>query len=149
MKGTTADKSITLSIDSRLENVFMIGIAVKTICDFILSDKNDSNNIELSVTEAVTNVIKHAYNSEPGHNVELTISVFNDKMVFQISDIGKSMKLNQCNSNHMCLDFEPSRMETLPVGGMGLHIINSLMDEVSYQTVESKNILTLVKLLKK
>ncbi len=149
MKGETADKSITLSIDSRLENVFLIGISVKTICDFFLSDKNDSNKIELSVTEALNNVIKHAYNSEPDHNIEVTISVYNDKIVFQIIDIGKSMKPAQRNFSHAHLDFEPDRIETLPVGGMGLYIINSLMDEVSYETIEGKNILTLVKLLKK
>jgi serine/threonine-protein kinase RsbW len=101
------------------------------------------------VAEALNNVIKHAYDSEPGHNIEVTIFVYNDKMIFQIIDIGKSMKPAQCNFSHARLDFEPDKIETLPVGGMGLYIINSLMDEVSYETAEGKNILTMVKLLKK
>jgi serine/threonine-protein kinase RsbW len=149
MKGAVADKSITLLIDSKLENVFLVGIAIKAICEFILFDKNDANNVELGITEAVNNVIKHAYNSEPDHKIEVTISVFSNKMVFQISDIGKGMNLNQCNSNHACFDFEPNKIETLPVGGMGLHIINSVMDKASYKTVDGKNVLTLVKLLRK
>ncbi|MCX5811345.1 MAG: ATP-binding protein [Proteobacteria bacterium] len=149
IKEILPDKSIALSIESRFENVSLVGITVKAICDFIFINKNEPYNMELSVTEAVTNAIKHAYNSEQGQNVEINIFVYSDKMVFKISDIGKGMNPTQCNSNHVCLDFEPDKIETLPVGGMGLHIINSLMDEVLYETIEGKNTITLVKFIKK
>jgi serine/threonine-protein kinase RsbW len=142
-------KSITLSINSELENISLIGIAVRAVCDFILFNKNDSYNIELSVVEAVNNAIKHAYNSESGHNVEVNISIFSNKAVFQISDIGKGMSSNQCHLNYSCPDFEPDKIETLPEGGVGLHIINSIMDEVLYETVKGKNTITLVKYFKK
>jgi serine/threonine-protein kinase RsbW len=122
---------------------------VKAICDFMMLDKNDSQNIELSVVEAVNNVIKHAYNSESGHHLDVDIFVSDDKIVFKISDTGKGMDFKNCRHKNMSFNIEPNKIETLPVGGMGLHIIHSLMDEVLYETVEDKNTITLVKFFKK
>ena len=40
---------------------------------------------------------------------------------------------------------EPQSEEDREIGGLGIHLVRQLMDEIRYERVEGKNILTLVK----
>ena len=40
---------------------------------------------------------------------------------------------------------EPKSAEDREIGGLGIHLVRQLMDEIRYERVEGKNILTLVK----
>ncbi|MEI6153927.1 MAG: ATP-binding protein [Deltaproteobacteria bacterium] len=141
------EKSITFTTESRLENVSLVGVAIKAICEFIQLAETLSYNIELSVVEGVTNVIKHAYGLQQGNNVEITVLIFGDRVTIKISDTGKGMD-PQRREDCRGMDFESGDSKTLPVGGMGLHIMRSVMDEMYYETNSGKNIMTLVKRFK-
>jgi serine/threonine-protein kinase RsbW len=145
MKADKKARTITLVIESRLDNVSLFGVAVKGICDYLSLDKLDSYYIELCAVEAVTNVIRHAYGSRPGHKVEVTLSVLRGDMIFRVSDTGAHMDIKKAHVFH----FEPGKPHTIPESGMGLFFIHSLMDEVTYETSEGRNILTLRKHLAK
>jgi serine/threonine-protein kinase RsbW len=145
MKEAAPEKSISLNIESRLENIGLIGDAVRGICDSLFADEKTCYGFELCVVEAVTNSIKHAYDMATDHIVEVLISIFNDRIEFQICDTGKSMDFTDRLLHPGALDFDPEKRPTIPEGGMGLYIIGSTMDEVHYESNYGKNILTLVK----
>ena len=100
--------------------------------------------INLALEEAVSNVMLYAY---PGRNdgkvfVEYLENVTPDgkQLIFTISDSG--------------IPFDPTRKEEADIslsaeerniGGLGIHLVRQLMDEIRYERVEDKNILTLVK----
>ncbi|MDY0221896.1 MAG: ATP-binding protein [Desulfobacterium sp.] len=136
---------IRLIIDSRLENVSLVGGAVRGIAHTLSMDSTTSYQLELCVVEAVTNGIKHAYNCQAGHSVEVDVLRYPDRLIFQICDSGESMNPAKVAP----FSFDPSKIETLPERGMGIYILNSLMDEVHYETISGQNILTLIKYLKK
>lgn len=146
MEDYLPQKSITFIIESRLENVSLVGIAVKAICESIPKKEILCRNIELSVVEAVTNVVKHAYRLQQGNIVEIAVHVFDDRISIQISDTGLSMDPGRCEQDCQGINFQPGKIETFPVGGMGLHIMHSIMDEMHYTTVSGKNTMTLVKM---
>jgi serine/threonine-protein kinase RsbW len=147
METVHIEKSITFTIESRLENVSLVGVAIKAICESIVLAESLSHDIELSIVEGVTNAIKHAYGLQQGNIVEIAIFVFGDRITIKISDTGKSMDPQRCE---VCreMDFEPGDSKTLPVCGMGLHIMSSIMDEMYYETTSGKNTMTLVKKFK-
>jgi len=147
MEATLPEKSITFTTESRLENVSLVGVVIKAICESIPLTETLSGNIELSVVEGVTNAIKHAYGLQKGNNVEITALVFDDRITIKISDTGKGMYPQRCE-NCQDIDFEPGDSKTLPVCGMGLHIMRSIMDEMYYETISGKNTMTLVKRFK-
>uniref|UniRef100_UPI0038B2A298 ATP-binding protein n=1 Tax=Jiella pelagia TaxID=2986949 RepID=UPI0038B2A298 len=39
------------------------------------------------------------------------------------------------------------RLDDRPIGGLGIHIVRAMMDEIDYQRVDGRNLLTLVKRL--
>ena len=139
MKDVITPRSITMTIESRLSNVSLLGLAIRGICESM--NGVNSFEMELCVVESVNNVIKHAYNLETGHSVEVTAFFHADHLAFQVCDQGETVCLNRTSS----LDVDPSRIDTLPEGGMGLFIIRSLMDETHYESTDKGNTFTMIK----
>ncbi|GKT10914.1 ATP-binding protein [Desulforhabdus sp. TSK] len=137
--------TIKLTIESKLENVPLVGGAVRGIAGALSMDEISGYHMELCVVEAVTNATKHAYSLEAGHSVEINILRFPDRITFQVCDRGKSLDPAKVRP----LEFDPDQLETVPERGMGLFIMHSLMDEVRYETDGGLNMLTMSKHLGK
>ncbi len=130
-----------LRIDSRLDQVFMVGHAIRGICSHLGLDKVVVYKLELAVVEAVNNAIKHAYESRPGYPVEITVGLSRECLRFEICDEGNTLNFQR----GACLDYDPRDRKTLPERGMGLTIMEEIMDEISYGRREGRNCLTLCK----
>ena len=144
-KKMRAANMIRLIIDSKLENVSLVGSAVRGIANTLCIDSTTSYQLELCIVEAVNNDIKHAYHCQAGHSVEIDVLLYPDRLTFKIYNRGESMNPAKIAP----FSFDPSNAENLPEGGMGVYILHALMDEVHYKTINGQNVLTLVKYLRK
>ena len=84
--------------------------------------------ITLAVDEALTNVIRHGYASEPGHRILLRMSVIadaqrGDGLEVVIRDYGKQVDPAAIHGRALD-DYRP--------GGLGVHIMRGMMDAVEY-----------------
>lgn len=128
--------TLTLRIDSRLEDVWLVGLSVRAVCSTLPIDEETTGALELCVVEAVNNAIEHAYGEAPGHPVEVVASLAADTLCLAIRDRGRAMPWPAPSG--------PAPDE-LHEGGRGLFIMRTLMDEVDYATVDGWNVLTLTK----
>ena len=143
-----AEKQIKLTIDSHLQNVFLIGLAVNKICSHLGFSELDSYQLELCVVEAVNNVIIHAYKKEAGHEVKVTFRLHPDKLIIDVCDAGKPMEHDLLEKKNLSfLEFDPEDLGSIPEGGMGLVIIKEIMDSTGYKTEDGNNHLTMTKKL--
>lgn len=139
-------KKIKLSIESHCENVPLIGAAINKLCSTLPFSEIDACSIELCVVEAVVNSIKHAYAEEPGHEVIVTLSVYDTRLVIEVIDTGKSMAPGLLEERkEFALEFDPNDIDAIPESGRGLAIIQGFMDDVGYQVKENGNYLTMIK----
>ena len=86
--------------------------------------------MELCAVEAVTNAIKHAYRGAGGHEVSVEVSFTRERLDLDVRDQGMSMPAAQAlklRSGSQVFDFDPSDLEAIPEGGMGLEIIRREM----------------------
>lgn len=100
--------------------------------------------INLALEEIVTNVMLYAY---PGRNdgkvyVEyMSVESAEDRqLVFTVSDSGIPFDPTQKADADISLSAEERE-----IGGLGIHLVRQLMDEIRYEHVDDKNILTLIK----
>jgi len=135
------EKKIKLTISSSLENVPLLASAVNKLCSFIPLSGVESYQVEVCIVEAVNNAIKHAYENKPGYDVEVVFTLHPDKLILDICDFGRAME----QRNKPYLDFDPNDLKNLPEEGIGLFIIETIMDDVSYRSDEGKNTLTMTK----
>jgi serine/threonine-protein kinase RsbW len=136
-------KGLKFTIDSRLGNIGLVGLAVQALCSYVGFSEVEAYQTQLCVVEAVTNVVKHAYGSQPGHEVGVEVALHPDRISFRIMDTGQTMS----SVSREKMDFDPDDLATIPEGGMGLYIVQTVMDEMAYQTVEGTNIFTITKYL--
>ena len=100
--------------------------------------------VNLALEEAVTNVMLYAY---PGRNdgkvfVEFQRVNNGKQLIFTISDSGIPFDPTAAPEADTTLSAEERQ-----IGGLGIHLVRQLMDEVRYERIDDKNILTLVKTL--
>ena len=92
--------------------------------------------INLALEEAVTNVMLYAYPDGPGR----VLVEFTPPMTFTITDSGIPFDPTKKEDADISLSAEER-----PIGGLGIFLVRQIMDEVSYERKDNKNILTLVK----
>ena len=98
------------------------------------------NKILLCVDELITNIIAHAYNDDQEHAVLLDCKVSDNTIVLELRDDG--------------VPFDPTK-QTRPntglgvddrdIGGLGIHLVMTLMDKVEYIREGDYNVLKITK----
>jgi serine/threonine-protein kinase RsbW len=136
--GKMAGKTLHLSIDSKFSDVALVGHAVRGVCACSPLSVEAYGEMEVCVVEAVNNAIAHAYRREDGFRVETAITLHQDRISFEISDFGTAIEEFAPRS----LEFDPEEIGSLPESGMGLFIIETIMDEVSYRSENGRNTLS-------
>ena len=103
------------------------------------------HDVRLAVEEACTNVIVHGYGSRATGPITLTVTVEHDELVVQIIDCAPPFAPDDAPPPPV---HEP--WQTRQPGGLGWHLIRSVMDCVAYRRTEpDRNILTLTKRLER
>ena len=97
-------------------------------------------NMNLVIEEMVSNVIFYAYPKDVEGEIELEAEYDGNELCFVLSDSGKEFDPTQKEDANP--DINPTERE---IGGMGIYIVKNIMNEVSYQRLEGKNLLTMRK----
>jgi anti-sigma regulatory factor (Ser/Thr protein kinase) len=81
-----------------------------------------ADRVVIGVNEACMNIITHAYRDMQG-DIELDITEDDSLLIFQLTDFAKTVDCSKIKSRDLD-DIRP--------GGLGVHFIHEVMDEVSY-----------------
>ncbi len=96
--------------------------------------------LNLVLTEATTNAIRHANSDDPKDTVGIKITLKDDELRIRVIDHGQGFDLESVPLPDL---------EQPQEGGLGIFFIRTLMDSVSYTRHEDGNVLEIVKSLKK
>jgi len=141
----SVERTFQLHVPSSTENLSMIRDFVGGIGQRAGFSDSDVAKLELAVDEACANVIEHAYGSDSTHEVTVKARLDAESVQIDIVDTGCGFDPKQVEQVN--LEQLISKRKT---GGLGMRLIQSLMDEVHYQIVPGqKNELRMVKRLKK
>lgn len=86
-------------------------------------DKDDAMMIVLAVDEAASNIIKYGYDNAKDGTIDLKMSDEDEKIIFVLRDYGK-----KCDP----VKFESRKLDDVRPGGLGLYLMKTIMDDVSY-----------------
>lgn len=125
----TASQQISLQIDSRLDCVAPVGARINSLCCEHGMDEMNSYQVQTALTEAINNVIIHAYHNQPGYKVFVNWSLKDKLICIEVSDKGKKM-------SKIPPDIEPSPEAE---NGRGWWIMRRWMDQVDYVSSNGLN----------
>jgi anti-sigma regulatory factor (Ser/Thr protein kinase) len=96
-------------------------------------------NLDLCANEAVANIILYAYQDHDPHQIYLRLELKkNHELYLLIQDDGKPFDPFKAFTPTLSDNIEDAK-----IGGLGIHLIRSLMDECNYCRSDGKNIITL------
>jgi len=104
----------------RLARCFIMELA--DAAGFVLKDRD---GICLAVGEACSNIIRHSYKGSPDGIIILKCEMNETGLRISIRDFGEKMDLSHVR---------PPAADVVQCGGLGLHIIKCIMDEVEFET---------------
>lgn len=111
---------VELRIPCRAEWVALARLAVSAVASRLHFPIDDIEDVKLAVAEACTNAIQHARGSTM---IEIRCETVPDGLHINVRDFGRGTIPEHIASR----DLEDAR-----VGGLGVFLIRSLMDDVSY-----------------
>ncbi|MXZ10676.1 MAG: ATP-binding protein [Gemmatimonadetes bacterium] len=97
--------------------------------------------VDLVLEELIVNTVNYGYDDDARHEIEVTLTSDEDVFTVEIIDDGHAF-------NPLSDAPEPdldAGIEDRPIGGLGIHLMRVMMDDVHYRREENKNHLTLVK----
>ncbi len=103
-------------------------------------DPSVTMTLTLAIEEAVANVMKYAYPEGEVGPIEIDATIKDSSLSFTIKDSGTPFDPTQVKKADITLSAEERE-----IGGLGIHLIRSIMDTVEYHHTSNQNILTLTK----
>ncbi|SDH80907.1 serine/threonine-protein kinase RsbW [Alteribacillus persepolensis] len=118
---------IELKLPAKAEYVGVVRLTVSGIASRAGYSYDDIEDLKIAVAEACTNVVDHAY--QDSGLIGIGCSLYTDKMVIVVADNGQSFDLEKLKEGLGPVDGTKPIGE-LEEGGLGLFLIDSLMDKV-------------------
>ena len=129
-----------IEIKNRVDELEHVNTFVEQIADELGLDMELRMNLNLAMEEMVSNVIFYAYPEDTEGSIGLAAEYDGKQLTFMLSDKGVEFDPTLKADND--LDVNPAERE---LGGMGIYIVKNIMDQVSYQRLKGKNLLTMKK----
>lgn len=118
---------IEMRFPAKAEYVGVIRLSISGIAHRMGFTYDDIEDLKVSISEAVSNVVEHAYEGEG--EVTIGFGVYEDRLEIMIADRGDSFNLQEVKKNSGPYNNVES-IDKLREGGFGLFLISTLMDKV-------------------
>jgi anti-anti-sigma factor len=139
-KGLLTDReTFHLEVPADENNLSEVRDFIADICERAGFSKSETNNTKLAVDEACTNIIKHAYRDKGG-DVRIDVQAEPGKIEINIFDRGEPFEWSKVKEPDLDLYVEIGKK-----GGLGIYLMNRLMDTLSYSAAPGGNRLYMAK----
>jgi serine/threonine-protein kinase RsbW len=131
---------IEMKIPSKPEYVSVVRLTLSGIASRMGYSYEDIEDLKIATSEAITNAVHHAYNENEGGEITIGFGLFNDHLQIMVSDSGRSFNLDKMKE-----DLGPYTSTTIVdemnEGGLGLYLIETLMDDVEINNQSGVSVL--------
>jgi len=132
--------SVTILLANERAEIQRLGeLCERFGADERLSDE-EVMSINLVLDELVTNIIDYGFEDAGRHEIRVTMGVEGRTLTIEIEDDARAFDPLAAPPPDLTLP-----LEDRPVGGLGIHIVRTVMDAVEYQRRDGHNILTMRK----
>jgi serine/threonine-protein kinase RsbW len=126
------EEPVKITILSDPSHIGVVRMAVEAFGGRHGFERQQADQIGLAVNEALANVIEHGYHGNPTQSIHITMDMIGDgdgaepALKLVIRDFGRHVD-PECIKSRDLDEVRP--------GGLGVHIIRTVMDEVTYRCV--------------
>lgn len=134
---------MTLTLRNNVQDVPQLAVFVDQVCEAAGFSASIAMQMNLAMEEAVVNVMNYAYPKGIEGEIRIEAQAVNGRVTFVIIDSGTPFDPTAKEDADTSLSAEER-----PIGGLGIFLVRQLMDVVSYEYKDGKNMLMLQKEVK-
>ena len=135
---------LSLEVTNNLDELENLSQNIDQFCRLNGLTVRNAFELNLVIDEVFTNIVSYGFHDPKKHFIKIEFEISNGVLMVRVEDDG--------------IPFDPTAVpktdlrcsiENRQIGGIGLHLINQLMNSIVYKRVNNKNILILKKCLDK
>lgn len=134
-----------LKYEAILTNLTALMSEIDSVLDQFDCSVKLQTQVDVSVDEIFTNICSYAYPSGTG-SVVILIKVYEEPEQIAICFTDEGIPYNPIEKEEPDVTLSADER---PIGGLGIFMVKRMMDEMNYEYSEGKNVLTLLKRLKR
>lgn len=124
--------NVEMKVPAKPEYVGIVRLTISGIASRMGFSYEVIEDIKIATSEAVTNAVQHAYKLNEGGEIVVGFALYDNRLEVIVSDSGRSFDLKKTREETGPYS-ENENVEFMREGGLGLYLIESLMDEVNVQ----------------
>ena len=132
----------TLTLHNDISEVPQLNDFIEAVAERLGIEPSTALQLQLAVEEAVVNVMDYAYPPDSVGEVSVATTSDGQCLKIVITDSGIPFDPTEQEKADISLSVEERQ-----IGGLGILLVNEIMDTVSYERKDGKNVLTLTKQL--
>ena len=132
----------TLTLHNDISEVPQLNDFIEAVAERLGIEPSTALQLQLAVEEAVVNVMDYAYPPDSVGEVSVATTSDGQCLKIVITDSGVPFDPTEQEKADISLSAEERQ-----IGGLGILLVNEIMDAVSYERKDGKNVLTLTKQL--
>lgn len=118
-----------MTLPAKPEYVGVVRLTVSGIANRMGFSYDEIEDIKVAVSEACTNAVNHAYNQEDDGKMTVGFGMCEDRLEIMVVDRGKSFDLETIRGDVGPFNNDVA-VDQMTEGGLGLFLIETLMDKV-------------------
>ena len=131
---------VELTISNRLPELARVTAAVDALALSRSIPEDAVIDMKVALDDVLSNLIAYGFDAEAVHQIHVVLSAAEGSLEAQIKDDGVAFDL--LSAPVPAID---APLEERPIGGLGIHLVRSLMTELEYRQADGWNVLRMVR----
>ena len=133
-------QQLTLTLTNKVSAVSDAVDATRSFCGDHQVTAAVADDVALALEELLMNVVEHAYGDDKGRSILLALAWHDDTLTVVVEDSGRPFDPTAAPPPDL-----DAALEDRPIGGLGIHLARSVVDEMRYERKDGINRVTLSK----
>jgi anti-sigma regulatory factor (Ser/Thr protein kinase) len=134
------DEKLFIQIKNRKSEIARVSQSFKHLATSQNLPVKVINAIDLALDELLNNIISYGYEDHNEHEISIELKLSKNQIVLSIIDDGKEFNPLDIHSADT-----KSSLQERSIGGLGIHLVKNVIDEIDYKYENNKNYLTMKK----
>jgi serine/threonine-protein kinase RsbW len=134
------ERSTRLAIRNEISDLAILRGELKRFCEEHAIARKTLMQLQVTLDEIVSNIIKYAWPEGGTHELSVRITVSENEIEIEVVDDGQAFDPRTAPAP----DRRTARRRPRP-GGIGIHMVKQLVDDIAYSRVNGRNHIVLTK----
>ncbi|MDF2959876.1 MAG: serine-protein kinase RsbW [Paenibacillus sp.] len=122
------NRTVSMTLPAEAEFIDVVRLTLYGICTKAGFSYEEIEDMKVAVAEACNNVVVHAYEPNNGGTMEVRFELIQHGLRITVKDQGNSFNFSE--KAQLAQSLHDKSLEEAQVGGLGIYLMQALMDDV-------------------